>query len=53
MSYDSDSSGEGDQGFSSTKVLLGYTSRDPTEDSISHLGGKPVGGKTESRESSA
>ena len=26
----------------STKVLLGYATKEPTEDSTSHLGGEPV-----------
>lgn len=40
--YDSDSSaGEGDD-FTETNVLLGYASRDPKDESISRLGGRPV-----------
>jgi pre-rRNA-processing protein TSR4 len=41
-SYDSDSSAGGDAPYTETPVLLGYSSKDPTDDSISHLGGKPV-----------
>lgn len=39
--YDSDSSGDGTP-YKETSVLLGYPSKDPTDDSISHLGGAPV-----------
>ena len=43
MDYDSDSSGLADQGeYTETNVLLGYASKEPTEDTISHLGGHPV-----------
>ena len=43
MGYDSDSSGLSDQGeYTETNVLLGYASKEPTEDTISHLGGHPV-----------
>jgi len=36
---DSDSDVES---FTETAVLLGYASKDPTDDTISHLGGTPV-----------
>lgn len=39
--YDSDSSDDG-QVLAATNVLLGYASKEPTEDFVSHLGGKPV-----------
>lgn len=39
--YDSDSSGsEGD--YTETNVLLGYATKEPTDDTISQLGGHPV-----------
>lgn len=38
----SDSSCDEDAGVSETSVLLGYASEEPTEDSISQLGGIPV-----------
>lgn len=42
-SYDSDSSGLEDDGdYTETAVLLGYSSTEPTGDSISKLGGWPV-----------
>lgn len=37
--YDSDSSQED---FTETNTLLGYTSREPGDDTISRLGGQPV-----------
>ncbi|KAJ8126234.1 hypothetical protein O1611_g7406 [Lasiodiplodia mahajangana] len=40
--YDSDSSGGEDEDFTETNVLLGYASKDPGDDSISRLGGRPV-----------
>jgi hypothetical protein len=41
--YDSDSSGLEDAGdYTETGVLLGYASTEPTDDTISHLGGWPV-----------
>jgi hypothetical protein len=40
--YDSDSSAGDDGIYSSTSVLLGFPSKDPTDDAISHLGGLPV-----------
>ena len=39
--YDSDSSLD-DAPYSETNVLLGYATTDPTDDTISHLGGTPV-----------
>ncbi|KKY29197.1 putative pdcd2_c domain [Phaeomoniella chlamydospora] len=40
--YESDSSGLSDQEeYTETNVLLGYPSQDPTDDTISHLGGYP------------
>lgn len=43
MDYDSDSSGLSDQEeYTETNVLLGYASKEPTGDTISHLGGQPV-----------
>lgn len=41
VSYDSDSSGAEDD-FTETTVLLGYASKEATEDTISQLGGYPV-----------
>lgn len=40
--YDSDSSGAEDEDYTSTNVLLGYASKEPTDDTISQLGGHPV-----------
>lgn len=41
--YDSDSSGLEDAGdYTETGVLLGFPSKEPTDDTISHLGGWPV-----------
>ena len=41
--YDSDSSGLSDQeDYTETNILLGYPSKEPTDDTISHLGGQPV-----------
>ena len=40
--YDSDSSGIEEGDYTETGVLLGYASKEPTEDTISHLGGHPV-----------
>ena len=39
--YDSDSS-RGEDDYTETNVLLGFVSKEPTGDSISHLGGYPV-----------
>ncbi|KAF2835822.1 PDCD2_C domain-containing protein, partial [Patellaria atrata CBS 101060] len=45
ISYDSDST---DEEYTETGVLLGYPSKEPTEDTFSHLGGQPswLDGKT-------
>ena len=40
---DSDSSGDEQDSFTTTNVLLGYASQEETDDTISHLGGLPVG----------
>jgi hypothetical protein len=40
--YDSDSSAGDDSPYTETSVLLGYASKEPTDDTISHLGGHPV-----------
>lgn len=40
-SYDSDSSGD-DDNYTETNVLLGYASKEPTDDEFSQLGGYPV-----------
>ena len=40
--YESDSSDEGPDNYTTTNVLLGYASKEPTDDSISQLGGRPV-----------
>lgn len=40
--YDSDSSDGEDEDYTDTGVLLGYASKEPTEDNISQLGGFPV-----------
>ncbi|OTB03168.1 hypothetical protein M426DRAFT_23961 [Hypoxylon sp. CI-4A] len=39
--YDSDSSAGEEDGFTETNVLLGYASKDPSDESISRLGGRP------------
>jgi hypothetical protein len=39
--YDSDS-GEEDEDYTQTKVLLGYATTEATGDAVSHLGGAPV-----------
>ncbi|KAH8724609.1 programmed cell death protein 2 [Phaeosphaeriaceae sp. PMI808] len=39
--YDSDSSDEG-EGYTETNVLLGYATKDSTNDTVSHLGGAPT-----------
>jgi pre-rRNA-processing protein TSR4 len=41
-SYDSDSSGGEEDGFTETNVLLGYASKEVGDDTISYLGGRPV-----------
>ena len=40
--YGVDSSEDDSASFTSTKVLLGYASTEPTDDVISQLGGYPV-----------
>lgn len=40
--YDSDSSGLEDDEYTETGVLLGYASKEPTDDTISQLGGHAV-----------
>ena len=40
--YDSDSSLEEHAEYEKTNVLLGYASKEPTDDQVSHLGGHPV-----------
>jgi pre-rRNA-processing protein TSR4 len=40
--YDSDSSGGEDNDYTETNVLLGYASKEPQDDTITHLGGQPV-----------
>jgi pre-rRNA-processing protein TSR4 len=40
--YDSDSSLEYGKDYTETNIYLGYASKEPTEDTISHLGGFPV-----------
>ena len=40
--YDSDSSGTEDNDYTETNVLLGYASKEASDDTISHLGGQPV-----------
>ena len=42
MVDDSDSSDVGSDAYITTNVLLGYASRDPTDDDFSQLGGSPV-----------
>ncbi len=42
-SYYSDDSLEDQTDYQETSVLLGYASKEATEDAISHLGGFPVG----------
>lgn len=39
--YESDSSDEGEE-YTETNVLLGYASEEPSGDTVSHLGGRPV-----------
>ena len=41
-SYDSDSSDGDDASYNTTNVLLGYASKEPTDDTFSQLGGFPV-----------
>jgi len=40
--YDSDSSGGEDDDYTETNVLLGYASKEASDDTISYLGGTPV-----------
>ncbi|GME64894.1 hypothetical protein GTA08_BOTSDO06410 [Neofusicoccum parvum] len=40
--YDSDSSGDEASDYTETNVLLGYASKDPTDDTFSQLGGHPT-----------
>lgn len=40
--YDSDSSGGEDNDYTETNVLLGYASKESSDDTISYLGGRPV-----------
>ncbi|KAF4305581.1 hypothetical protein GTA08_BOTSDO06410 [Botryosphaeria dothidea] len=40
-SYDSDSSGDEGSEYTETNVLLGYASKEPTDDNFSQLGGRP------------
>ncbi|TVY55890.1 putative 20S rRNA accumulation protein 4 [Lachnellula cervina] len=39
--YESDSSGGEDNDYTETNVLLGYASKEPSDDTISHIGGRP------------
>lgn len=39
--YESDSSDEGEE-LTETNVLLGYAAEEPSGDTVSHLGGRPV-----------
>ncbi|KAL7619435.1 hypothetical protein AAE478_009974 [Parahypoxylon ruwenzoriense] len=39
--YDSDSSAGEEDDYTETNVLLGYTSRDPNDENVSRLGGRP------------
>ncbi len=43
--YVSDSSGGEEDDFTETNVLLGYASKEVGDDTISYLGGRPVGWK--------
>jgi hypothetical protein len=40
--YDSDSSGGEDGTYTETNTLLGYSSKEPTDDPTNQLGGHPV-----------
>ncbi len=40
--YDSDSSVGEDDEYTETNVLLGYASKEPSDDTVSRLGGRPV-----------
>ena len=46
MSGDSDSSDAASSKYSTTNVMLGYASKEPTDDAFSQLGGFPVCTKT-------
>ena len=50
-SISSGSSDDGDATFSTTDVLLGYASKEPTDDPVSQLGGYPVSTLKHSTES--
>ncbi|KAI9724949.1 MAG: hypothetical protein M1812_000225 [Candelaria pacifica] len=41
-SYDSDSSGGDEGNYEATNILLGYASKEPTDDTVSQLGGHPT-----------
>ncbi len=41
-SISDDSSGDDDERYTTTNVTLGYASKEPTDDTFSHLGGNPV-----------
>ena len=41
-SYESDSDSDAPSDYQTTSVLLGYASKEPTEDLISIIGGQPV-----------
>ena len=43
--YDSESSGGEDNDYTETNVLLGYASKEASDDTVSHLGGRPVGSR--------
>lgn len=45
-SMNSDSSDDENEGYTTTNVLLGYASKEPTDDPISQLGGYPVSTQT-------
>ncbi|KAL8844434.1 MAG: hypothetical protein Q9176_001344 [Flavoplaca citrina] len=40
--HDSDSSGDEDDQYATTNVMLGYASKEATDDTFSHLGGAPT-----------
>ncbi|KAI9743321.1 MAG: hypothetical protein M1818_003167 [Claussenomyces sp. TS43310] len=42
VNYDSDSSGAEADSYTETNVLLGYASKEASDDTISHLGGRPT-----------
>jgi hypothetical protein len=46
--YDSDS-GEEDEEYTQTNILLGYATKEATGDAVSHLGGLPVSFSVHSR----